>query len=96
MQARHYLASLSFLFLTAVQQGAGMAQGPGPGFNCTSVTAPTLERIVCNSDELSRLDAQMAKLYRDALPEPDDTARSALRNAMRAEQSSWRESRLVE
>jgi len=54
---KHFYLSASLL-LVAV---SAMAQGPS--FDCSKVEKGSIEELVCQSDELSALDRQMAEVY---------------------------------
>src|SRR5262249_44345873 len=41
----------------------GAAHAAGPSFDCARVKAGSVEALICGSDLLSALDAEMARLY---------------------------------
>jgi uncharacterized protein len=76
---KHFYLSASLL-LVAV---SAMAQGPS--FDCSKVEKGSIEELVCQSDELSALDRQMAEVYSAA-------AKKAIYEhppVLKAEQRGW-------
>jgi len=46
---------------------AGTAVAEGPSYECSGVEAGSVEALICEDAELSRLDRQLADAYREAL-----------------------------
>ena len=66
-----------------------MAHSEPPSFDCSKVEPGSIEEIICNDESLSRLDRELAEVYKEAEKEAVDEKPPTLK----AEQRGWIKSR---
>jgi uncharacterized protein len=75
-----FLLALTFLMLTT-----GSALAASPAFDCSKAGAGSIEALICNNDELAKLDRTLADVYASALKK----AANEHPPVLKAEQRGW-------
>lgn len=61
------------------------ADESSPSFDCSKAEKGSVEEIICNDPELSRLDRELAKVYKEA----EEKAKNEKPSVLKAEQRGW-------
>ena len=71
--------------IVSVASGSSIAIGATPSFDCRKIKDSSIEKMICNDEELAKLDRQLAEVYAAA-------AKKAVNErppVLRAEQRGW-------
>lgn len=79
------LKTLTLVALGAIVVAPPAARAAAPSFDCATVTAGSVEEIVCRSPSLAVLDTELARLYRLASAQPAGGNAAALKD----EETKW-------
>ncbi len=79
------LKTLTLVAVGVIVVGRPAAHAAGPSFDCTAVTAGSVEEVVCRSPSLAALDAELARLYHLASAQPAGGNAAALKD----EETKW-------